>query len=94
MSISDIFLNLIIWIINNSILKLPGSISVLPLQTLQTNLASFLTTLQNAFAFIDNFIPLGLLFGLLGAIIVAEIAQHLGWKGMKWLINVFRGSGG
>lgn len=94
MSISDIFLNIIIWIVNNSVLKLPESISALPLQTIQTNLASFITSLGASFSFINHFIPLGLIFSLLGAIIVAEIAQHLGWKGIKYIINVFRGSGG
>lgn len=94
MSIADIFLNLIIWIIDNTVLRLPESISVLSIQTLQNNLASFMSTFQSAFSFINNFIPIGLVFGLLGAIVVAEITQHLVWKGMKWIINVFRGSGG
>jgi hypothetical protein len=94
MSISDIFLNVIIWIVNNSILKLPESISALPISTIQTTLNDYFQAFASAYGFIDHLIPIGLIMSLFGAIIVAEIALHLGWKGMKFIINLFRGSGG
>ena len=94
MSIADIFINIILWIINGSILKLPESISALPLSTLQSTLTSFTTSYTTAFNFIDNFMPIALIFSLLAGVILAEIALHLGWKSVKYIINVFRGSGG
>lgn len=94
MSIIDTFLNLIIWVMNNSILKLPESISALPISTIQSNLSEYMTRFSSAYGFIDHLVPVGLLMALLGAIIVAEVALHLGWKGLKYIINVFRGSGG
>jgi hypothetical protein len=94
MSVSDIFLNIIIWILQNSILKLPESISILPITTIQSTLTNFVSDFTTAYNFIDNFIPVGLVFGMLSAIIVSELALHLGWKGIKYIINVFRGSGG
>lgn len=94
MSIIDIFLNLIIWILNNTILKLPESISALPISTIQSTLYNYAETFASAYGFVDHLIPVGLVMILLGAIIVAEVALHLGWKGMKYIINLFRGSGG
>ena len=94
MSIIDIFLNLIIWIVNNTILKLPESISALPISTIQSTLNDYATTFASAYGFADHLLPIGLIMILFGAIIVAEVALHLGWKGMKYIINVFRGSGG
>jgi len=94
MSIADIFINIILWIVNGSILKLPESIAALPITTLQTTLTSFTSSYLTSYNFINNFIPVGLVFGLLAAIIVSEIAMHLGWKSIKYIINVFRGSGG
>lgn len=94
MSISDIFLNLIIAIMNGSILKLPTEISALPLSTIQANLSNFISSFANSYGFINNFIPIDLIMILAGAIIISEVLLHLGWKGLKYIINVFRGSGG
>jgi hypothetical protein len=93
MSVADILINIVIWLLQNSLLKMPTSIEALPLATLQTNLTSFTSTMANSFNFINYFLPVGLLFSLFGAIIFAEISLHLGWKGIKFIINVFRGSG-
>lgn len=94
MSIIDTFLNLIIWVVNNTILKLPSDISGLSISTIQSNLNDYATTFASAYGFIDHLLPIGLLMILFGAIIVSEVAMHLGWKGMKYIINIFRGSGG
>jgi len=94
MSIADIFLTFIIWIVNQSILKLPESISALPIDTITYNLGQYIETFAGAYGFIDHLFPIGLIMTLFGAIIIAEVALHLGWKGMKYIINVFRGSGG
>ena len=94
MSISDIFLNLIIWIVNNSLLKMPESISALPISTIQTKLTDYFQAFASAYGFTEHLLPIGLIMSLFGTIIVAEVALHLGWKGIKYIINVFRGSGG
>ena len=94
MSISDIFINLIIGVINGSILKLPESISVLPITTIQSNLTDYMQTFAAAYGFTEHLLPIGLIMTLFGAIIIAEVTLHLGWKGLKFIINVFRGSGG
>lgn len=94
MSVADIFIDIILWVLNSSILKLPESIAILPLSTLQSTITDFINTFAGTFSFLNYFIPIDLAFKLLGAIIIAEIGLHLGWKGVKFIINVFRGSGG
>lgn len=94
MSVADIIINIVIWTLQNTLLKMPTSTTALSLSNLQSQLTVFMTTLSSSFNFINYFIPLDLLFWLFGAIIFAEIALHLGWKGIKFIINIFRGSGG
>ncbi|MFA5208665.1 MAG: hypothetical protein WC428_08545 [Candidatus Paceibacterota bacterium] len=94
MGIIDTFLDFIIWIVNNTILRLPESISALPISTIRSTLNDYSTTFASAYGFADHLIPIGLIMILFGAIIIAEVALHLGWKGMKYIINLFRGSGG
>jgi len=94
MSIIDTFLNVIIWIVNNTILKLPESVSGISISTIQSTLTNYAETFASAYGFIDHLIPIGLLMILFATIITAEVAMHLGWKGMKFIINIFRGSGG
>lgn len=94
MSIIDTFLDLMIWIVNNTILKLPESISALPITTIQSTLNNYAETFASAYGFIDHLVPIGLLMILFATIISADVLLHLGWKGTKFLINVFRGSGG
>lgn len=94
MSIIDTFLDFMIWIVNNTLLKLPESISGLSIYTIQSTLNDYAQTFSNSYGFIDHFIPVGLLMILFGAVITAELLMHFGWKGMKFIINVFRGSGG
>lgn len=94
MSISDIFINLIIWIVHSTILQMPVSISSLPIATIQSNLTDYFQAFASAYGFTEHLIPIGLLMSLFGTIIVAEVALHLGWKGVKYIVNLFRGSGG
>jgi len=91
----DVFLNILIWIINNTLLKyLPTDYAQLPVADLLAPLQSISTTFGTAFNFIDYFLPIGWIFSGLVIVIIAEIALHLGWKGTKYAINVSRGSGG
>jgi len=94
MSISDIFINLIIWIMHNSILKMPESFSAFPIATIQAKLTDYFQAFASAYGFTEHLLPIGLLMSVFGGIIIAEVVLHLGWKGVKYIINVFRGSGG
>lgn len=94
MSLIDNILSILISVIQGSILKLPHDISVLPISTIQTNIAEYSKTFASAYGFIDNLLPIGLLMTLFGVIIISEVALHLGWKGFKFILNLFRGSGG
>lgn len=93
MSVADIMLNIGIWIIQNTLLKMPTSISALPLATLQANINT-ISTFMPSMAVVNYLIPVDWFFYLFGAIIVAEIAMNIGWKGIKFILNFFRGSGG
>lgn len=94
MSLIDNILNIIITIINNSLLKLPHEISALPISKIQADIYNYSETFASAYGFTEHMLPIGLIMSLFGAIIVAEVALHLGWKGVKFFINFIRGSGG
>jgi hypothetical protein len=93
--IADFILDTIIFVLNNTILKiLPVEISGFTLDNFTGYFDGITTTLQSSFNMINNFVDLKLLFGMFAFIIVAEIALHFGFKAVKFIINVFRGSGG
>lgn len=95
MSLADYLINFIIFVIQNTLLKIfPTEFSGLPLSTFQTSLEQIGTTMSTTLNFLNAFLPLQLFFVLIGIIIIAEIALHFGWKSLKWVINVIRGSGG
>ena len=95
MSAADILINVVIWLMQNTLLRvLPTSISAMSIQDVQNSIFNFKTAIFSGYNFTSHFMNMKLLFSLLGAIIIAEVALHFGWKGMKWIINVVRGSGG
>lgn len=93
MSIADYILSWVINFFNGILSNLPVNFSGLSLTDYQTTLNGFFSTLQHTYNFLNAFIPVQLLFTLLIIIIIAEILLHAGWKSIKWLINVIRGSG-
>ena len=95
MSVSETLIDVIIFIMNNTLLNvLPVEVSGFSLSTFTSYFTNATSSLISSWSFINNFFPVGLLISLLGIIIVAEIALHFGFKGIKYIINVFRGSGG
>jgi hypothetical protein len=47
----------------------------------------------NSFSFINAFVDLKYLFLCISIVVTAEILLHFGFKGIKYIINLVRGSG-
>lgn len=95
MSVVDLLLDTIIFLLNNTILKiLPDQFSGLSLSDFDSYFQSMYSSLLTSWNFVSNFIDIHLLLVLAGVIITAEVLLHFGFKGIKYIINVFRGSGG
>jgi hypothetical protein len=94
MSIADTIIDIIISFFNGTILKiLPVDIGGFSVNQFTTGFTAGATQLATSWKFIDNFLDLKLLFGLAFIILSAEILLHMGFKPLKWVINIFRGSG-
>ena len=94
MSILDFFINIITWFLNNTIGRLPENFSGFSLADFSSSFSQNINAFSSAFNFIEMFFPLKLLFIFLGVVIVAEIMLHFGFKAIKYVVNVLRGSGG
>ena len=95
MGVADTILSVIIFALNNTVLRFfPEQYSWLPIDNFNAQFTTAYSTFLGTFNFVENFIPLALLFSVVSVIIIAEILLHAGWKPLKWVINVFRGSGG
>lgn len=94
MSILDVLINIVLFFINNTLGILPEQFSAFPLISFNKILDSIAINFSTSFNFIEYFLPVKLIFTLLGVILVAEILLHFGFKGIKWVINIIRGSGG
>jgi len=93
MSILDFLINIVIWFLDNTVGKLPTEFSGLSLNDFSNILTDGINTFTSSFNFLELFIPIKMLFILLGIIIVAEILLHFGFKGIKYILNLMRGSG-
>ncbi len=92
--IADFFINLIIVIIDNTIIRFfPSEIPGLTLSQFQEGFDNLYTGYQQSFNLIETFMNIELLFGLFAIILIAEFMLHFGFKGIKYLINLVRGSG-
>lgn len=92
--IADFFLNLIILIIDNTIIRFfPSEIPGLTLSQFQAGFDNLYSAYQQSFNLIETFMNIELLFGLFAIILIAEFMLHFGFKGVKYLINLVRGSG-
>lgn len=92
MSIIDTILDLIIWTINNVLIKIfPDSYQGLDPNTFSNYVFSGFTFLSNGFNFIEYFIALKLILVLVGIILLAEPLLHLAYKPVMWLIKFIRG---
>lgn len=93
--IANFIIDTIIFVLDNTILRiLPIEMSSFPLANFQEGFSDISLMFQGSFNLINNFIDIKLLFILLSVIILAEILLHFGFKSVKYVINVFRGSGG
>lgn len=93
--IANFILDTIIFVIDNTILRiLPVEVSGFSINQFSTYMEGITDTLSTAFNFSNNFIDFKLLFFLLSFIIIAEILLHFGFKSVKFIVNIFRGSGG
>jgi len=93
MSILDFLISIIVWFLDNTVGKLPTEFSDLSLNDFSNTITNGLDSFASSFNFVEMFIPLNTLFILLGVVIVAEILLHFGFKGIKYILNLIRGSG-
>jgi len=90
----DFFISIIILIIDNTIVRFfPSEIPGITLSEFENSFNALYSNFQSAFNLVQSFFDIELLFGLLGVIFLAEFMLHFGFKGIKWLINIIRGSG-
>jgi len=93
--IANFIIDTIIFVLDNTILRiLPVEMTAFPLANFQDLLTNIGGTFDSVFDLTNSFIDLHLLFILLSVIILAEILLHFGFKSVKYVVNVFRGSGG
>jgi hypothetical protein len=93
MSILDFLIDIIIFFLNNTLGLLPEQFSGFELSAFNEILYSISFNFINGFNFIEYFFPVKLIFTLLGIILIAEILLHFGFKGIKYVLNLIRGSG-
>lgn len=94
MSILDFIIDIVTWFLDNTVGKLPTEFSGFPLNTFSSYITDGTSSFLTSFNFIELFLPIKLIFILLGVIIIAEIILHFGFKGIKYIVNLLRGSGG
>ncbi|MDD3085302.1 MAG: hypothetical protein PHU32_05450 [Candidatus ainarchaeum sp.] len=93
--VSDFLISTLIAILDNTILRFfPVEIQGLPIGEFESLFHDVFSTFSSSFDMIQYFFDIGLLFKLLGIIMLAEFLLHFGFKGIKYLINLVRGSGG
>jgi hypothetical protein len=93
MSIADTLINVIIFTLNNTILTIfPIEISYFPLTDFSSLLNNISGTFSYTFGFLQGFVPIALLFQFLFLVIFCELAL-IGFKIIKFVINIIRGSG-
>lgn len=94
MSILDYLINILTFLIDNTLGKLPTEYAGFSITQFESSFGTVWSSLLTSFDFIAYFFPIKLIFLLLSTIIIAEILLHFGFKGIKYIINLFRGSGG
>jgi uncharacterized membrane protein YecN with MAPEG domain len=93
MSIADSILTAIIYIYQNTLLLIfPTEFADYPIATFESAWTAVITNLTTAYSNISFFFPMTLILGLVVAVIGAEILL-VSFRGIKYLIATFRGSG-
>jgi hypothetical protein len=94
MSIADTLITGVIWILQNTILKiLPTEFSFLSFNDFTNNLNALKPDLVNSLSGVNQILPVNLLLIIIFIIITGEVLLF-GIKAMFWLVNIVRGSGG
>ena len=93
MSVSDVIITILCWILENTIGRFPSEYARLPIAEFTNMLAEALSVLVASFSLLDAFLPIGFLLKLVVIVIVAEVFLSVIWKGAKYIINVIRGAG-
>jgi len=92
MSVADLLINIIIFLVQRFLLILPTSISWLPIEEFNSTLAGVQNNLIFSLSGIGFFMPILLILSLVLLIIFAELSLVI-FKAGVWIINVVRGSG-
>lgn len=93
MSVADVIITILIWILENTIGRFPSEYGGLPIAEFTNMLAEALSVLVASFSLLDAFLPIGFLLKLVVIVIVAEVFLSVIWKGAKYIVNVIRGAG-
>lgn len=92
--VTDFLLSIIITLLDNTVNRfLPVEIPAFPLSDFQAGFLGITSTFAEAFNTAQIFINIELIFRLLGVILLAEFVLHFGFKSIKYLIGLIRGSG-
>lgn len=94
MSILDFLIDILIFFLDNTIGLLPSEFSNFTITQFQNFFTDVSSGMITSFSFLEIFLPIQLILTLLSIIIVSEILLHFGFKGIKYVINIVRGSGG
>jgi len=93
MSVADVLISSVIWVLQNTILKiLPNEFSFLPFGQFERDLQNLSPDLILAFNGINSIFPIKLLLGVILVIVAGEILLF-SIKAMFWLANMVRGAG-
>lgn len=89
----DFLLGIVDWFMAKFLLPiLPNEMSNLPIVEFQEHMVAIRDSLGYSFSIINKFVSVSLFFGVVITIITAELILF-SFKSVKFLLNLFRGSG-
>lgn len=92
MSIADMFLQLVILLTQQTILKLPASLPIFTIDSYAGLLDNINSTLNYAYVRVGSVFPVNLILILILAVLVAETSLLI-FKAGVFVVNLIRGSG-
>jgi hypothetical protein len=91
MSISDYLIDILIYCVNTIVSILPSQYSGYSANDFSNSFYQGISSLTSGYNFINNILPIDLLFTFLLIVISAEIILSFGLNGIKYLIKLVRG---